>query len=109
MSPLLLVASVAVLALVLFSVFAGVVHSLQVNERVPTSGQDCEMPDGTILSLTQVNFGKSVRNGLAVRVELSVGLTNDFEVEVLSGLQAGEQVILAPESGLNDGQRVQPQ
>lgn len=48
-----------------------------------------------------------VRNGRARKVDLEMGLTNDVEVEVLSGMAAGEQVILAPESSLNDGQSVE--
>ena len=48
-----------------------------------------------------------VRNGRARKVGLEIGLTNDFKVEVLSGMAAGEQVILAPDSSLNDGQSVE--
>ncbi len=51
----------------------------------------------------------AVRGGRAKLARLTVGLSNDFEVEVLSGLKAGEQVILAPEAGLTDGQPVEPQ
>ena len=49
----------------------------------------------------------AVRDGKARLVELQVGLMNDFEVEVLDGLQAGERVVIAPESSLTDGTRVE--
>lgn len=48
-----------------------------------------------------------IRNGVARKIDLEVGLTNDFEVEVLAGLEEGEQVIIAPESSLTDGSRVE--
>ena len=47
-----------------------------------------------------------VRGGRARRVDLEVGLANDFEVEVTAGIEPGEPVILAPESSLTDGQPV---
>ena len=50
-----------------------------------------------------------IRGGRARLTQLQVGLSNDFEVEVLSGLEAGEKVILAPESSLADNQPVEPQ
>ena len=39
---------------------------------------------------------------------IEIGLTNEFEVEIASGLSAGEQIILAPPAGLKDGDRVNP-
>ncbi len=38
--------------------------------------------------------------------DVDVGLMNDYEAEVLSGLQVGETVIVAPESSISDGSRV---
>ena len=38
---------------------------------------------------------------------ISMGMTNDFEVEVPSGLAEGDRVIVAPESSLTDGSRVE--
>ncbi|NIP87315.1 MAG: hypothetical protein GTO03_17880, partial [Planctomycetales bacterium] len=50
-----------------------------------------------------------VRDGRARRVMLTVGLMNDSIVQVVQGLEEGETVVLAPESGLTDGQRVASQ
>jgi HlyD family secretion protein len=50
-----------------------------------------------------------VRRGRAQRVPLKLGLMNDNLAEVVEGLQQGETVVLAPESGLTDGQRVTAQ
>lgn len=48
-----------------------------------------------------------VREGIARRVTLTVGLMNDHEVEILQGVTEGDRVILAPESDLTDGTRVE--
>jgi HlyD family secretion protein len=50
----------------------------------------------------------AIRNGKAEMVKIEVGLMNDEHVEVLTKLQAGEQVVLAPETNLEDGTRVKP-
>jgi HlyD family secretion protein len=47
-----------------------------------------------------------VRRSSAQRVPLKLGLMNDNIAEVVKGLEEGETVVLAPESGLTDGQRV---
>lgn len=47
-----------------------------------------------------------VRDGFARRVDLKVGLMNDFDVEVLDGVRVGDRVIVAPESNLEDGTKV---
>lgn len=48
-----------------------------------------------------------VRDGKAQLVDLKIGLANDFEVEVLSGANDNEPVILAPDSSLVNGQAVE--
>ena len=47
-----------------------------------------------------------VRNGKAKLVDVTVGLANDREVQIIDGLAAEDTVIIAPESNLADGQRV---
>lgn len=49
-----------------------------------------------------------VRDRTARRVNVDLGLMNEFEAEVLTGLHDGDTVIVAPESGLEHGQRVEP-
>lgn len=48
----------------------------------------------------------SVRNGRAHLQGVKIGLANDDRVEITGGLAAGDQVILAPETNLTEGQRV---
>ena len=48
------------------------------------------------------------RNGRACLQGVQVGLINDETAEILSGLQPGENVVLAPEHSLKDGARVKP-
>jgi HlyD family secretion protein len=49
-----------------------------------------------------------VREGKAIRLDVNVGLMNDFRAEIPTGIEAGEQVIIAPEASLEDGQKVEP-
>ena len=48
-----------------------------------------------------------IRKGRARKVRLEVGLSNDFKVEILSGLEDGDWVIPAPDSSITDGRRVE--
>jgi HlyD family secretion protein len=48
----------------------------------------------------------AVRDGRAVLVPVTVGRNNGTQGEVISGLAAGERVILFPSSALADGSRV---
>jgi HlyD family secretion protein len=50
----------------------------------------------------------AVREGQARRIDVKVGLLNDFRAEILEGIQADEQVIIAPEASLQDGQKIEP-
>jgi HlyD family secretion protein len=47
-----------------------------------------------------------IRNGRAELMEISTGLSNDDFFEVTGGLEAGDEVILAPPAELEDGSRV---
>lgn len=48
----------------------------------------------------------AIRGGKAKLVDVNVGLLNDERVEIVGGVAAEEQVVLAPESTLVDGTRV---
>lgn len=50
-----------------------------------------------------------VQGGRASLRNVEVGLMNDDQIEVLSGVEAGETVVLAPEHTLHDGARVTAQ
>ncbi|MEW6356950.1 MAG: HlyD family efflux transporter periplasmic adaptor subunit [Planctomycetota bacterium] len=47
-----------------------------------------------------------VRGNRAELVDVQVGLTNDIEAEIASGLTAGDLVVIAPEAALTSGARV---
>ncbi len=47
-----------------------------------------------------------VRGGVARLQRVEVGLINDEQVEIVAGLSEGERVVVAPESHLSDGARV---
>ena len=47
-----------------------------------------------------------VADGRAQLTDVDVGLMNDRQAEILSGIKVGETVIVAPESSISDGTRV---
>ncbi|MBN2580059.1 MAG: HlyD family efflux transporter periplasmic adaptor subunit [Pirellulales bacterium] len=51
----------------------------------------------------------AVRNGRARLQDVEVGLMNDAQAEIQKGLEEGDEVILAPESSLENGTKVQVQ
>lgn len=48
----------------------------------------------------------AVRDGRAKLIDVTVGLLNDEQAEIIAGLNENERVVLAPESTLVDGTRV---
>ncbi len=50
----------------------------------------------------------AIRGGRAHLQAVKIGLANDEQVQILEGLAEGDQVILAPETNLTEGQAVQP-
>ena len=48
-----------------------------------------------------------IRNGKARLTSLTIGITNDSMVEVIEGIEPDDMVILAPETSLTDGARVE--
>jgi len=47
-----------------------------------------------------------VRNGIVHLVTVTVGLQTPSRVEILSGLQQGDSVIVGRHTGLSDGEKV---
>ena len=47
-----------------------------------------------------------VQNGRAIRRDIKTGVVGDQKIQVLSGVEAGDKVILYPPATLKDGQRV---
>ena len=48
----------------------------------------------------------TVKRGRAKLLEVTVGITNDQQAEILEGLNAGDTVIVAPDASLTDGAKV---
>ncbi len=48
----------------------------------------------------------AIRQGIARKQEVELGLSNDREAEVVGGLEQGERVVDLPDSALSDGARV---
>ncbi len=49
-----------------------------------------------------------VRNNRTLLVNVEPGVMNDFEAEILTGIKAGDQLIIAPSMNLTSGQYVDP-
>jgi len=88
-------------------------QNLGVDYRVRVRIVTAQKPEATVIprsAIFRAADGKwqvmAVRSGRAVRTDVTTGLMNDTLVEVLSGLQAGDLVVKAPESTLTDGDRV---
>ena len=47
-----------------------------------------------------------VQNGRAIRRDIKTGILGDQKIQILSGVEAGDKVILYPPATLKDGQRV---
>ncbi|MBN1220104.1 MAG: efflux RND transporter periplasmic adaptor subunit [Anaerolineae bacterium] len=73
-----------------------------------------QQKQGTLLvpldAITEVNGQSSVfvvKRNVAELRPVTVGLTSDGQVEILSGLEAGETVVIAGQSNLTDGAKVE--
>lgn len=85
-------------------VLLGMNGSLEI--KIETIGDVIAMPVEALLEDADANFVYAVRDGRARRVEIEVGQLTDTRVEVRSGLEPGEQVIVSGVSALVDGDRV---
>ncbi|WP_417375692.1 efflux RND transporter periplasmic adaptor subunit [Gimesia maris] len=50
-----------------------------------------------------------VRNNKAILTDVETGVMNDFDAEIIKGIQAGDRLIIAPSMNLQPGQSVEPQ
>jgi HlyD family secretion protein len=84
----------------------------RVRIKIYTSQKDdaLTVPRGALFRSAAGNWQAFVvRQGQAHVVDVQVGLRNDFDVEVLDGIEAGELVVVAPDATLADGARVDVQ
>jgi membrane fusion protein, multidrug efflux system len=65
------------------------------------------VPRGAVLEQDGTNYLFTVSGNTAKRREVRVGLTDEFNAEIISGLSAGEKVITAGQHFLRDGGTVQ--
>ena len=88
-------------------------HGLGVDFRVRTRIFTAEKPKALTVRRSALFRGPDnkwqtfvVRGGRARLEDVVVGLMNDTAAEIIDGVQAGEWVVLTPESSLTDGQAV---
>ncbi|MDA0658171.1 MAG: efflux RND transporter periplasmic adaptor subunit [Planctomycetota bacterium] len=89
-------------------------HQLGIDYRVSVKIYTAEKSDAIVVPRTAIFRSEAgvwqvfvVRNEIVRRTDVQIGLRNPFLVEVTSGIQEGEMIVVAPESGLTDGQRVE--
>ena len=88
-------------------------HSLGLEYRVRVRVFTAEKQNAIIVPRTVLfrgNAGKwqayAVREGKTILTDLEVGIVNDNDAEIVKGLNAGDVVVIAPESTLKSGVRV---
>lgn len=74
-----------------------------------TIGDVITMPIEALLEEEGVNYVFAVRSGRARRVEIQIGRLTDTRVEIRSGLDEGDEVIVSGVAELEEGTRVRTQ
>ncbi|MEW4455089.1 HlyD family efflux transporter periplasmic adaptor subunit [Bremerella sp. JC817] len=90
-------------------------HGLGVDYRVQTRIYTDEKPQALVIPRSAIFRNASgswqafvANEGRLERRDLQLGLMNDLEVEVIKGIEAGEQVLISPEASLTVGAAVSP-
>ena len=71
------------------------------------SDMDISLPASAVLSRGQLELVYVVRNGRAEMRLVRSGKRHGHDVEILSGIEPGEQVIVSPAAALRDGDKVE--
>ena len=66
------------------------------------------IPEAALMPAGDQQYVYRIEDGKAVRAEVSLGMRQGDLVEVISGLDAGAQVITAGQMKIMDGSKVQP-
>ena len=66
------------------------------------------MPEDAILPLQGMNLAWVVAEGIATRRQVVLGVRTPGFVEVLSGIESGEQVVVGGLERLSEGAQVNP-
>ena len=88
-----------------FQVCNAEVH-LHLTNRAAALSVPLDAVDGLGTSVQQAYL---VRDGVVHLVTLKVGLQTSSCIEILSGLQSGDKVIVGRHTGISDGQKVDAQ
>ncbi len=88
-------------------------RSLGLNYRVRIKVITATKPEVLIIPRTALFRGGDgaweafkVTGGQVGRVALKIGLMNDYQAEVMEGLEVGDRVVIAPEAALSEGLKV---
>ena len=86
----------------------GVDYRVRVRVYTDEKANAVTIPRAALFRSAQGNWQTFVvRDGTARLVDVEIGLRNDVEVEILAGVEAGESVVVAPDSTLQDEARVE--
>ncbi|PQO46320.1 efflux RND transporter periplasmic adaptor subunit [Blastopirellula marina] len=87
----------------------GVEYRVQVRIYTAEKPQALVIPRSAIFRNTTGAWQAFVESGGRLQKRtLKLGLMNDLRVEVISGIEPGEHVLISPESSLSDGDQVHP-
>ena len=87
----------------------GVEYRVQVRIYTDEKPQALVIPRSAIFRDTSGAWQAFVESGGRLeRRTIKLGLMNDLRVEVVAGIEPGEQVLVSPESSLSNGDRVRP-
>lgn len=91
-------------------------HNLGIDYRVNVKIYTAEKTEAIVVPRTAIFRSEAggwqvfvIRSEVVRRTDVQIGLRNPYFVEITAGIQEGELVVVAPESGLADGQTVETQ
>jgi HlyD family secretion protein len=83
--------------------------TVSINVEVGRRESALVLPADAVRDREQHPWVLAVRDGRAARVPVSLGLRGDGLVEIASGLEAGEPIVLPEAARVREGMRVRPQ
>ncbi|NJN94659.1 MAG: hypothetical protein HC875_11450 [Anaerolineales bacterium] len=76
--------------------------SLLVDEKTQTM----LVPRSAVVTVDSQRLVYRVNEGQVEQVNVTTGLSNDTEIEIISGLKAGDSIVVTGQSSLQDGSKV---
>ena len=82
-------------------------YDLQIRIITESSGDTLIVPENSLFSMDNKDYVFVAMDGRAKLREIQTGIQSGREMEVLSGLEKGEIVIMSPDGDLEEGSKIQ--